>query len=184
MMRFAETPIPGAFLVDAERKEDDRGFFARAFCIEEFRAHGLDPTVVQANLSFNRARGTLRGLHYQMPPAVERKFFRCIRGATFHVIVDMRPDSEAYLRSFGVELSAENRRGLYVPALCAAGYQALTDEAEVLYFVSEFYSPEHERGLRYDDPALAIEWPLPAAEVSPKDRSWPLVEPLATEARV
>ena len=174
-MRFAETSIPGAFVVDLDRREDDRGFFARAFCVEEFRAHGLEPAVVQANLSFNGRRGTLRGLHYQSPPALERKFFRCIRGATFHVVVDMRPDSDAYLRWFGVELSAESGRGLYIPALCAAGYQALTNEAEVLYLVSEFYSPEHERGVRYDDPVLAIEWPLPAAGVSEKDRSWPLV---------
>lgn len=174
-MHFSETEIPGAFVVDIEPREDERGFFARAYCAEEFGDQGLEPAVLQANLSFNRRRGTVRGLHYQTAPALERKFFRCIRGATYHVIVDMRADSDTYGRWTGVELSAENRRGLYVPGSCAAGYQALTDEAEVLYLVSEYYSPDHERGLRYDDPAVGIEWPLTPVDVSEKDRAWPLI---------
>ncbi|HET6657040.1 MAG TPA: dTDP-4-dehydrorhamnose 3,5-epimerase family protein [Gaiellaceae bacterium] len=183
-MRFSETPISGAYVIDIEPREDERGFFARAFCGEEFRAHGLDATVAQANLSGNRKKGTIRGLHWQTEPAPERKLFRCVRGATYHVIVDVRPDSESYLRWYGLELTPASHRALYVPALCAAGYQALADDAEVLYLVSAPYQPDAERGLRYDDPAVGIEWPLPVNEVSPKDLSWPpvAVAPSGVEA--
>lgn len=174
-MIFHETPLAGAFIVDLDKKEDKRGFFARGFCAREFAEHGLRPQAVQANLSYSARRGTLRGMHYQIPPASEPKFVRCIRGAVWDVIVDMRPDSPTYGQHFGVELSAENRRAIYVPDLFAHGNQALTDAVELFYLVGEFYTPGCERGLRHDDPALGIEWPLPVTEISGKDQSWPLL---------
>jgi dTDP-4-dehydrorhamnose 3,5-epimerase len=173
---FRETSIPGVAVVELEPRADERGFFARAFCAREFTEQGLVPDVVQANLSFNHRAGTTRGLHFQAASHPEAKFFRCIRGETFNVAVDMREGSPTFGRWTGVVLSAENRNGLYIPPLCAAGYQALTDGAEVLYTVSGFYAPEAERGLRYDDPALGIDWPLEPSIVSEKDRSWPLLD--------
>lgn len=181
-MQFIETKLKGAYIIDLEPRGDSRGFFARTFCQQEFEAHGLNPNVVQCNLSFNAKKGTLRGLHYQRPPATEAKLIRCIRGAIYDVIVDMRPESPTYLQHVGVELSAENHRALYVPDLFAHGYQALTDGAEALYQVSEFYTPGVEGGLRYDDPVLGIDWPLPATEVSEKDQSWPLSEPVGVKS--
>jgi dTDP-4-dehydrorhamnose 3,5-epimerase len=175
-MIFEPTPLSGAFIVDLDRKKDDRGFFARAFCAREFEAHGIASRMVQANLSRSRARGTIRGMHYQVAPAREPKFVRCVRGAIWDVIVDMRTDSPTYLQHFAIELSAENGRALYVPDMFAHGNQALTDDAELFYLVGGFYTPGCERGLRYDDPALGIEWPLHAAVVSDKDRSWPLMD--------
>src|SRR5688572_1245749 len=145
-MRFTETKLAGAFLLDIEPREDERGFFARTFCRREFTAHGLSPAVVQCNSSYNHARGTLRGMHYQLPPAAEAKLVRCIRGAIYDVIVDLRPGSATYLEHVGVELTADNRRQLYVPELFAHGYLTLTDGAEVAYQVSEFYAPGAERG--------------------------------------
>jgi dTDP-4-dehydrorhamnose 3,5-epimerase len=175
-MIFHESPLKGAFLVDLDRKEDNRGFFARAFCAKEFEQHGIPGRMVQANMSFNFKRGTVRGMHYQVAPASEPKFIRCIRGAIWDVIIDMRPDSPTYRQHFGVELSAENRRAIYIPNLFAHGNQALTDEAELLYLVGEFYTPNCERGVRYDDPAIGIKWPIPVTVVSEKDQSWPLLE--------
>ena len=172
-MRFTETPLAGAFLLEIEPREDDRGFFARTFCRREFEAHGLNPAVAQANTSFNRARGTLRGMHYQLPPAAESKLVRCTSGAVHDVIVDLRPESPTYLRHYGVELTAENRRQLYVPELFAHGYLTLTDGAEVVYQVGEFYTPGAERGIRWDDLALGIAWPIPVSVVSDKDAAWP-----------
>jgi dTDP-4-dehydrorhamnose 3,5-epimerase len=172
-MRFTKTPIHGAAIVDQEPIPDERGFFARAYCAEEFRAHGLEPAIAQVNTSFNRRRGTLRGMHYQVDPAEETKLIRCIRGAIWDVIIDMRPESDTYLTHFGVHLSAENRSALYVPAMCAHGFQTLADDTDVLYQVGDFYRPGHERGLAYDDPAFAIEWPLPVSVISDKDREWP-----------
>lgn len=182
-MLFNPTPLAGAYTVDIDKKADERGFFARAFCAQEMVAQGLKPEVMQANLCSTFNRGTLRGLHYQTPPVTETKFIRCVRGAIYDVIVDMRPDSPTYLQHIGVELSAENRRALYVPQLFANGYLTLTDDVEILYLVSEFYTPGYERGLRYDDPAIAIHWPQPVTLVSDKDRSWPLLEvaPAATD---
>jgi dTDP-4-dehydrorhamnose 3,5-epimerase len=174
-MIFHETKLKGAFIVDLDRKEDDRGFFARAFCAREFDEHGLRSQVVQANMSYNHKKGTLRGMHYQVAPASEPKFIRCISGAIWDVIIDMRPDSPTYLQHIGVELSAENRRAIYVPDMFAHGNQALTDGAELLYLVGEFYTPGCERGVRYDDPAIGIEWPLPVTVISEKDQSWPLI---------
>ncbi|GMA13857.1 dTDP-4-dehydrorhamnose 3,5-epimerase [Deinococcus metallilatus] len=177
-MIFTETKLPGAFILDLEVREDDRGGFARTFCREEFAAHGLKPDVVQANLSYNHRAGTLRGMHYQLPPAAETKLVRCTRGAILDVIVDLREDSPTYLQHVAVELTAENRRALYVPELFAHGYQALTDGAEVVYQVGEAYTPGFERGLRHDDPRLGLTWPLPVTVISPKDAAWPLLEPL------
>lgn len=172
-MIFTETSLKGAFIIDLERRGDDRGFFARAFCQKEFEAHGLNPRVAQTNISFNHHRGTLRGLHFQFPPAAETKLVRCSRGAIIDVIVDLRPESPTYLEYTSVELTAENRRALYVPERFAHGYQVLEPDTETTYYVGEFYTPSLEGGLRYNDPRLGIAWPLPPAEMSPKDQQWP-----------
>ncbi|MEL7354097.1 MAG: dTDP-4-dehydrorhamnose 3,5-epimerase [Cyanobacteria bacterium J06560_5] len=174
-MIFNETSIRGAYIIDLELLEDARGFFARTFCAQAFEERGLNPVVNQSNLSFNRQKGTLRGMHFQIPPATETKLIRCTRGAIFDVIVDLREDSPTYLAHVGVELSAENWRSLYVPDMFAHGYQTLTDNTEVLYQVSEFYTPSYERGLRYNDPNLNINWPLPVSTISTKDADWPLL---------
>lgn len=176
-MLFTETELSGAYIIDLERRTDQRGFFARAFCAQEFARHGLPTNFVQMNISFSSAKGTVRGLHYQAGPAAESKVVRCTRGAVFDVIVDLRPHSSMYLRHVGVQLTAENRRALYVPKMFAHAYQALADDVEVLYQVDSVYAPESERGLRYDDPALGIEWPEPVTVVSEKDRAWPLIVP-------
>lgn len=172
-MRFIETALPGAYIVELEERADDRGFFARTFCVREFSELGLTTRVSQCNLSFNRRRGTLRGLHYQAEPAAEAKLIRCIAGAVHQVLVDMRPGSPTFLRHIAVELSAANRRAVYLPELFAAGMQTLEDDTELMYQVSEFHTPEAERGLRFDDPAIGITWPLAVTEISPKDGAWP-----------
>lgn len=174
-MIFTETKLKGAYIIGLEMREDERGGFARTFCMNEFEAHGLKPQVAQCNLSFNHRAGTLRGMHYQLAPAAEIKLVRCTRGAIVDVIVDLRPDSDTYLEHVSVDLNADNRRALYVPELFAHGYQALTDGAEVSYQVGEFYTPGFERGLRYDDPWLGITWPLPISVISEKDAAWPLL---------
>lgn len=166
--------LPGPVLVELQPREDERGFFARTFSRQEFAEAGLEAAVEQCNLSFNHVAGTLRGMHYQVEPALEAKLVRCTRGAVFDVAVDMRPDSTTYLRHVAVELSADDRRALYVPPLFAHGYQTLTDGCELSYSVSSAYLPSAERGLRYDDPALDVPWPLPVSVISDKDRSWPL----------
>ena len=172
-MIFTETPIPGAYLIDLEKRGDDRGFFARAFCEKEFAAHGLATRFVQVNNSLSAVKGTLRGMHYQRAPHQEAKVVGCIRGAIYDVVLDLRPDSPTYLRWAAAELTAENHRSLYIPEGCAHGFQTLMDGAEVLYLMSEFYAPGHAAGVRYDDPAFAIEWPLPVACISDADRAWP-----------
>ncbi|HEX7461528.1 MAG TPA: dTDP-4-dehydrorhamnose 3,5-epimerase [Dermatophilaceae bacterium] len=174
-MIFTPTTLTGAAIIDLDRREDDRGFFARTFCRKEFAAAGLEPLVEQCNVSFNHVAGTLRGMHYQVAPALEAKLIRCIRGAVVDIIVDMRPESGTYLRHIAVELNRENRRMLYVPPLFAHGYQTLTDGTEVTYQVSETYTPSAEAGLRYDDPALGLCWPMPVTVISPKDAAWPLL---------
>lgn len=174
-MIFTETELQGAYTIDLEEKHDRRGFFARTFCAKELEAHGLKPVVAQCNLSFNYKKGTLRGMHYQIAPATETKIIRCIKGAIYDVIIDMRPESPTYLQHFGVELSADNHRALYVPEMFAHGYQALSDGCEVMYMVGEFYTPGYERGLRYDDPFFNIQWPLEVTEMSEKDTKWPLM---------
>lgn len=176
-MIFRETALRGAFVIEVETHADERGFFARTFCQNEFEAHGLKPAVAQCNLSFNHHAGTVRGLHFQRPPAAESKLVRATRGAVLDVIVDLREDSPTYLQHVAVELSADNRRALYVPELFAHGYQTLTDAAEVSYQVSEFYTPGCEGGLRHDDPRLGIAWPLPVTVISAKDAAWPLLDP-------
>ncbi|MDH4365971.1 MAG: dTDP-4-dehydrorhamnose 3,5-epimerase, partial [Acidimicrobiia bacterium] len=166
-----------AWIIDIEEISDDRGFFARTFCRDEFRAHKLKDVTAQCNVSFNHEAGTVRGMHYQLPPATEVKLVRCTRGAIYDIIVDLRPGSPTYLQHVGVELSADNRRALYVPDLFAHGYQTLTPDAEVTYQVTEFYTPGYERGIRYHDPALGLSWPLPVSVISPKDASWPEFDP-------
>jgi dTDP-4-dehydrorhamnose 3,5-epimerase len=172
-MRFVETGLPGAYIIELERREDDRGFNARAWCEREFREHGLTARLVQANVIFNRRKGTLRGMHHQVPPHAESKLFRVTRGAIHDVILDLRPDSPTYEQWAAFELSADSFRMLYVPERFAQGFQTLEDDTELVYQASEFYAPEFERGIRHDDPAFGIEWPLPVGAISAKDRSWP-----------
>jgi dTDP-4-dehydrorhamnose 3,5-epimerase len=181
-MQIEQTPLAGAVLVHPERREDSRGFFARSFCRTEFLDAGLDPLVEQANISFNHAKGTLRGFHYQSAPHEEVKLVRCYRGAVYDVIIDMRPESPTYLRHFGAELTEQNRAALYVPRGFAHAYLTLTDRAEVLYQVSTAYAPGFEQGLRWDDPVLAVEWPVEIATISDKDAAWPLLADLAVSA--
>ena len=171
-MIFKETNLPGAFVIELERLEDERGFFARAFCQNEFEENGLNPVIAQANIAFNVKKGTLRGMHFQYPPAAESKLVRCTRGAILDIIVDLRPESSTYLDHFAVELDEENHTALYVPERFAHGYQTLQDRTETSYQVGEFYTPGTEGGLRYDDPSLDLHWPLPVAVMSPKDESW------------
>jgi dTDP-4-dehydrorhamnose 3,5-epimerase len=171
-MIFTETKLKGAFVVDVERKHDERGFFARAFCQSEFSSHGLNGTIAQANIASNLRKGTIRGMHFQYPPAAETKFVRCTRGAILDIIVDLRPESPTYLEHVSVDLSEENMRGLYVPERFAHGYQVLLDGTDTSYQVGEFYAPQLEGGLRYDDPDLGLHWPLPATVVSPKDQGF------------
>lgn len=173
-MIFVPTPLAGAYVVEMNRIEDDRGFFARSFCREEFIQQGLNPEVSQCNVSFNSRRGTLRGMHFQSDPHAEDKLVRCTQGAIWDVIVDLRADSPAYRKWFGVELTAASRRALYVPKGFAHGFQTLTDDAEVLYMMSESYHPESARGVRWDDPAFGIEWPIAGPVLSDRDRSYPL----------
>ena len=175
-MIFTETRLPGAFIIDLEYHRDARGFFARTYCQREFAAHGLETTIAQANLSFNYRKGCLRGLHFQYPPAAETKLVTCSRGAILDVIVDLRPESPTYLQHLAVELTAENRRALYVPKRFAHGYQVLEDNTETTYHVGEPYTPAAESGLPCSDPRLAIRWPLPVGDISDKDQAW---QPLA-----
>ncbi len=171
-MKFVESNLKDAYVIELEPMHDVRGFFARAFCGREFEQHGLKPVVAQQNVSFNHKKGTLRGMHYQVRPAAETKLVRCTAGAIYDVIIDLRPESPSYLQHFGVELTAENRKALYVPELFAHGYLTLTDGTEVVYNVGEFYSPGYECGIRYDDPKFAIKWPVPIEVISDKDAKW------------
>ncbi len=182
-MIFKETKLAGAFIIELERREDDRGFFARTFCQKEFAEHGLKPTIAQTNLAFNRYKGTLRGMHFQYPPAAETKLVRCTRGAILDIIVDLRPESPTYLQHIAVELTADNCKALYVPERFAHGYQVLEDLTETSYQVGEFYTPAAEGGLRYDDPRLGLMWPLPVAEISPKDQAWRLLDEVERDVR-
>jgi dTDP-4-dehydrorhamnose 3,5-epimerase len=175
-VKFTETTVAGVVVVEPERREDDRGFFARTFCVDEFVAHGLDPAVVQCNISFNVLAGTVRGMHYQAPPVSETKLVRCTRGAILDVVVDLRPESPTYRQHVAVELTAANRLALYISkGLLAHGFQTLDDDTEVTYQMGERYTPGADRGFRHDDPAFGIEWPLPVSAVSDKDMNWPLL---------
>jgi dTDP-4-dehydrorhamnose 3,5-epimerase len=182
-MIFTETKLPGAFTIDLDRREDSRGFFARAFCQHEFAEHGLKPIIAQANIAFNYHKGTMRGMHFQFPPAAETKLVRCTRGAILDIIVDLRPESPTYLEHVSAELTAENHRAIYVPGRFAHGYQVLEDLTETSYQVGEFYTPGAEGGLLYDDPALGLTWPLPVTAMSEKDGSWQLLEDIEDELR-
>ena len=182
-MIFTEASLKGAYVLDLERKEDSRGFFARAFCQKEFQAHGLKPVIAQANVAFNLKKGTVRGMHFQYPPAAETKLVRCTRGAILDIIVDLRPESPTYLQHTAVELSEDNGRSLYVPERFAHGYQALRDKTETSYQVGEFYTPGTEGGLMYNDPRLKLKWPLPVTVISDKDNAWKLLEEIEPELK-
>ncbi len=172
-MIFHKTPLKDAFTIDLQPTGDERGFFSRLFCAKEFTQHGLESCVFQANDSHSAYKGTLRGLHYQLSPMEETKLVRCINGSIFDVIVDLRPNSPTFKQWFGAELSATNRRMLFVPRGFAHGFMTLTDDTEVLYFVSQYYSKELERGLRWDDPAFNIQWPMAPTVISERDRTHP-----------
>jgi|SRR3972149_5563609 len=172
-MIFRETKLKGAFIIELEKREDDRGFFARAWCKKEFEEHGLTSNVVQSNIAFNKRKGTLRGLHYQDAPYGEVKVVRCTRGSLYDVMVDLRPGSTTFRQWLGVELTPDNNKMVYIPEGFAHGYQTLEDNTEVTYQVSQFYFPDFERGLRYDDPAIGIDWPLIVKIISEKDKGWP-----------
>lgn len=176
-MKFHPTPLGGARLIDLEKRGDERGFFARLFCEKEFSQEGLVRQFVQINTSLTGKRGTLRGMHYQLPPAAEVKVVRCIRGALYDVILDLRPDSPTFGQSFGAELSAENRTMMYVPQGFAHGFVTLAEDTEVFYLVHAFYAPDHERGIRFNDPRFGIHWPIEPLELSDKDRCWPDFNP-------
>src|SRR5215208_1060188 len=171
-MIFTETKLASAYIIDLERREDSRGYFARAFCQKEFAEHGLKPVIAQANVAFNLKRGTLRGMHFQYPPAPETKLVRATRGAILDIIVDLRPESPTYLQHVAVELTADNHRSLYVPERFAHGYQVLEDATEMTYQAGEFFTPALEGGLPYNDPRLGIVWPVSVSDVSVKDAAW------------
>jgi len=169
---FTETRLKGAFVLELERREDERGFFARSWCQKEFQDHKLNPALVQCNISFNRRKGTLRGMHYQTAPFEEAKLVRCTAGALYDVIIDLRRDSATYMQHVGEVLSAANYRMLYVPEGFAHGFQTLEDNTEIFYQMSQFYSPEHTRGVRYDDPAFGIHWMIGEAVIADRDRDY------------
>jgi len=172
-LQFIETKLPGAYIINLDTLEDERGFFARAFCQKEFEENGLKSNIAQCNLSFNHKKGTLRGMHYQVKPYEEVKMVRCTQGKILDVIIDLRKDSATYKKWVGVELSAENNSMLYVPEGFAHGYQTLEDNSVVYYQVTEFYQPGSERGIRWNDPAFNIDWPLEISVISDKDNSHP-----------
>lgn len=169
-MTFTETKLKGAFIIDVTRMEDERGFFARSWCKKEFEAHGLNADAVQANVSYNKHKATLRGMHYQKAPYAETKTIRCTSGAIYDVILDIRPDSETYLDWFGIELTSDSFRMLYVPEGFAHGFITLADHTAVHYLVTAFYTPGSEAGIRFDDPAFNVQWPIAPQIISEKDR--------------
>lgn len=172
-MIFNQTPLKDAYIIELERIEDERGFFARSWCVKEFKQHGLNPNLVQCNVSFNKQKGTLRGMHYQAVPHGEAKLVRCTKGAFYDVIIDLRPDSPTFKQWFGVELTADNHKALYIPEGFAHGFQTLEDDTEVFYQMSEFYHPENARGVRWDDAQFGIMWPVEFAAISENDARYP-----------
>ncbi len=178
-MIFRATEIPGVVIVELDKIVDERGFFARSVCTREFADHGIALQAAQCNVSFNKLRGTLRGLHYQVEPKPDPKLVRCTRGMMYDVAVDLRPESPAYCRGVGVELDAETHRALFIPAGCAHGFQTLTDDVEVLYMMGEAYDPALARGVRWNDPAFGIEWPFEPTAISEPDDAYPDFEPQA-----
>jgi dTDP-4-dehydrorhamnose 3,5-epimerase len=181
-MLFSETPIAGAWVVDPTPHNDDRGRFMRAWCADEFAAKGIDFRPLQANMGFSHRAGTTRGLHYQIAPNLEAKLVRCTRGSVFDVLVDLRPESPTFGKWFGTELSATNGRMLYVPPMCAHGVQTLEDASEIYYMASAVFAPASVRGIRFDDPAIAIRWPLPPVAISDQDSRWPSLEQTQTQS--
>ena len=175
-MKFVEVPLAGAYIIELEPFLDERGNFARTFCQKELSKIGFDKQIVQINHSLTKQNGTVRGMHYQLPPACEVKLVRCVQGQIFDVFVDLRADSTTFKQWYGVKLSKDNMRMSYIPEGFAHGFQALTDNAELFYLSSAFYNPEYEYGLRFDDPELAIKWPLPVSTISSKDQSHPLID--------
>ncbi len=175
-MRFLESRLKGAFIIEPEPIEDERGFFARTFCRREFEARGINPDMVQCSLSFSRKKGTLRGMHFQAPPNVEAKLVRCTGGAIYDAIIDLRELSPTFKQWIAAELTAENRRMLYIPEGFAHGFQTLVDDTEVFYQMSEYFAPQSARGLRWNDPSFAIRWPQPPTEISQIDREYQLFE--------
>jgi dTDP-4-dehydrorhamnose 3,5-epimerase len=169
---FRETKLPGAFVIELQKHEDERGFFARSWCQKEFEARGLNPRTVQCNVSFNKVKGTLRGMHYQVAPRAETKLVRCTRGAIYDVIIDLRRESPTYKQYVSEVLSSNNYKALFIPEGFAHGFETLEDNSEVFYQMSEFYSPEHQRGLRYNDPAFRISWPIDPTVISERDRNY------------
>jgi dTDP-4-dehydrorhamnose 3,5-epimerase len=182
-MRFKETDLVGAWLIDPNPHEDNRGRFMRAWCAQEFAEHGLNFLPVQANMGFSIRKGTVRGMHFQEAPALEAKLVRCTRGTIFDVVLDLRRGSTSYGEWYGVELSAQGGRMLYVPEHCAHGYQTLEDDTEIYYMASGFYTPNAVRGVRFDDPAFRIQWPLVATAISEQDLGWPLIKQQETNTR-
>jgi dTDP-4-dehydrorhamnose 3,5-epimerase len=173
-MKFFPTELEGSFVIELEPIQDDRGYFARTYCAQEFEAQKITESFVQANTAFSHRKGTLRGMHYQRAPYAEAKLVRCIHGAAFDVIIDLRPESASYCKWFGVELTFQNNRLLYIPKGFAHGYQTLTDRTELFYMVSAFYTPQAELGIRWNDPRFGIEWPIvDDVNISEKDRAWP-----------
>ena len=172
-MIFTETRLKGAYIIEPEKFEDERGFFARTFCRREFESHGLNPNVVQCNISYNKKKGTLRGMHYQIAPFEEAKLVRCTKGAIYDVIIDLRPTSSTYCQWISEELTEDNYRMLYVPEGFAHGFLTLSEDAEVFYQMSEFYMPEYARGIRWNDPSFNISWPIDVAVISEKDKTLP-----------
>jgi dTDP-4-dehydrorhamnose 3,5-epimerase len=172
-MRFIETKLKGAFIIEPEKLEDERGFFARSFCRNEFKEHGLNDNLAQCNISFNKSKGTMRGMHLQVPPKAEAKLVRCTMGAIYDVIVDLQKDSSTYKKHIGVTLTPENRKMLYVPEGFVHGFITLEDNTEVFYQMSEFYAPEFTIGYRWNDPAFNIDWPIEVKVISDRDRDYP-----------
>ncbi len=177
-MKFTETKLKGAYVIEVEPIEDERGFFARSWCQKEFAEHGLNPNLVQCNISFNLKQGTLRGMHYQAQPHEEAKLIRCTKGAIYQVVIDIRPDSVTFKQWVAVELTAENRKMLYVSKGMASGFQTLVDDTEVFYQMAEFYNPESAKGIKWNDPTLGVQWPKEALVVSANDRDHPLLDNL------
>ena len=172
-MIFTESELPGAYLIELDKREDERGFFARSWCEKEFREHELNPRIVQCNISFNKQKGTLRGMHYQIAPSAETKLVRCTQGAIYDVIIDLRPESRAFKKHVGVVLAAKIYKMLYVPEGFAHGFQSLEDNSEVFYQMSEAYAPQHARGVRWNDPSFGIEWPIREPIMLERDRNYP-----------
>jgi dTDP-4-dehydrorhamnose 3,5-epimerase len=180
---FTETKLKGAFIIDLERREDERGFFVRTFCQRGFEERGLKSVIAQASIAMNRKKGTLRGMHFQFPPIAEIKLVRCTRGAILDIIVDLRPESETYLQNVAVELDSDSMRALYVPERFAHGYQVLRDDTDTSYQIGKFYTPDAQGGLLHDDARLGLQWPFPVTVISPKDRSFRPLDEIESELK-